>query len=68
MNVGDTVTRMLCGTISIKLTVTSITDDLIVCDLWEFDRATGIEIDEYLGWGPRFGTSGSYLVECQKSA
>lgn len=42
---GDVVTRMLAGVIPMKLKVTEVTDDKIICSLWEFDRKTGIEID-----------------------
>ena len=31
MNVGDEVTRMLAGTIPMKLKVTALTEDRIVC-------------------------------------
>jgi hypothetical protein len=47
-----------------ELPVTEVTDDLIVCggpNGWRFDRLTGIEVDEDLGWGPQFGVSGSFL-------
>lgn len=59
---GDTVTRMLAGEIPMQLNVQSITDDLIDCG-WTFDRKTGIEVDDDLGWGPPPKHSGSYLVK-----
>ena len=59
---GDVVTRMLAGAIPIQLKASSIDDDLIHCGPWTFDRVTGIEVDEELGWGPRFGVTGSYLT------
>ena len=43
---GDTVTRLLAGKIPMELPVTDVTDSRIVCGWWEFDRDTGIEIDE----------------------
>ena len=46
IEVGDIVTRMLCGTIPMKLKVTEVTDDKIVCGWWDFARHTGIEIDD----------------------
>lgn len=52
LRVGDVVVRMLAGTLPMKLQVLDITDQLIVCSAWQFDRATGAEIDEELGWGP----------------
>jgi hypothetical protein len=62
VKVGDTVRRMLAGTIPIDLKVTELTDDLITTGGgWTFCRKTGAEIDEDLGWGPQ-GT-GSILVE-----
>lgn len=43
----DTVLRMLAGTIPMKLTVVEITEDRIICGGgWEFDRQTGVEIDD----------------------
>lgn len=63
MKVGDTVTRMLAGTTPMELKVTEITENRIVCGAWEFDRATGAEIDEDFGWGPppKFTMTGSFI-------
>jgi len=62
IKVGDTVRRMLAGTIPMDLTVTNITPDLITTGGgWTFCPKTGAEIDEDLGWGPN-GT-GSFLIE-----
>ena len=61
LNVGDVVTRMLGGTIPMKLSVSAITDRIITCSAWQFDRVTGAEIDEVLGWGPPPLMTGSYL-------
>ena len=62
---GDTVKRLLAGVIPMDLRVTSIDADFIYCGApgtgWKFDRATGMEVDEELGWGPQFGITGSYL-------
>lgn len=70
---GDTVTRMLAGVIPLEYLVTKVDDELIyVCTLdgnvdgWTFDRATGVEEDHELGWGVKFGISGSYLVKPNK--
>jgi hypothetical protein len=61
IKVGDTVTRMLAGTIPCQLTVTEITDDRIICGGWEFDKRTGAEIDDDLGWGPPPKITGSFI-------
>ena len=61
MKVGDVVTRMLGGTIPMRLSVSAITDRIITCSDWQFDKATGAEIDEVLGWGPPPLMTGSYL-------
>ena len=61
MKVGDRVTRMLANELPMQLVVTDITDRLVVCSGYTFDRETGAETDEVLGWGP--GGTGSYLVE-----
>lgn len=58
--VGDTVFRWLADLDSpMELRVTAVTSESIICGPWEFDRETGAEIDEGLGWGPAF--TGSYI-------
>ena len=52
---------MLGGTIPMKLSVSAIADRIITCCAWQFDKATGAEIDEDLGWGPPSLMTGSYL-------
>ena len=64
---GDLVTRMLGGA-PMQLRVESITEDRIICHGgWEFDRATGAEIDELLDWGPPPKRTGSYLLNTSES-
>jgi hypothetical protein len=59
---GDKVTRNMAGII-MELTVESVTEDrIITAGGWEFCRRTGVEIDDYLGWGPQYGVTGSFLV------
>jgi hypothetical protein len=48
---GDTVIRWLAAKCPMKLKVTALTDKLIICGAWTFDRESGYEIDEELGWG-----------------
>lgn len=62
VKVGDKVTRIFGGEIAFELLVTAITDDLIVCGSWEFDKRSGYEVDDELEWGPEYGKSGSYLA------
>jgi hypothetical protein len=75
LKVGDTVTRMLAGTVAMKMKVIKLDDDLIYCgaaqpgappvtadDCWTFDRETGVEEDPVLKWGVKYGRSGSYLM------
>lgn len=47
------------------LTVTEIDDSTIRCNLWEFDRSTGMEIDHDLQWGPEYGQTGSFIAYVQ---
>jgi hypothetical protein len=61
--VGDKVTRWLAGTVPMPLTVTEIKEDRYVCAMWEFDKEVGMEIDDYLQWGPKFGATGSYIIK-----
>lgn len=44
--VGDIVTRVMAGTVRMNLKVTEITEDKIICGSWEFDKMTGLEIDD----------------------
>lgn len=74
VKVGDVVVRLLAGVVPMKLRVTEVTDDRILCGIspsdneplagepWAFDRKTGIEEDERFGWGVKYGATGSYLV------
>lgn len=65
VKVGDRVVRLLGGELPMELVVTEVSDEVIVCGGpggWRFDRVTGIEVDEELGWGPQFGITGSYLI------
>lgn len=68
---GDTVKRMLAGTVPQLLIVTKVDDKFIYSGtetcFWKFDRKLGYEVDEVLGWGvpPTDGGSvvtGSFLV------
>jgi len=63
LKVGDDVVRYLAGELRMSLTVTEVTHDRIICGDWEFDRMTGAEIDEVLGWGPPPKSTGSYIVK-----
>jgi len=63
LKVGDTVTRLLAGSLPVELIVSEITEDKICCGPWEFHPQTGGEIDEELGWdGGISGPTGSLLV------
>lgn len=67
---GDTVIRMLAGTIPMKLIVSKVDDDLIYCGDhgWTFDRKTGAEVDDDLGWGPAYGITGSFLTKTPQAS
>ncbi len=63
VKVGDTVLRLLSDqNIPMHLKVTAVDDRLIHCGPWTFDRGTGVEEDEELGWGVKFGRTGSRLA------
>lgn len=61
MKIGDYVTRMLAGSIPMQLKVTAIDNKFIHCGDWKFDKTTGAEVDEDLGWGTE--VTGSYLQD-----
>ena len=80
VKVGDIVTRNMCE-ILIKMQVAKVDDKLIYCQLykpegkwaelakdaiWTFDRQTGAEIDDELGWGN--ARTGSYLMKVEGEA
>lgn len=69
VKVGDSVTRILGGTVVMKVKVTAVDDTFIYCsppeqtwakeDGWKFLRENGVEVDEELGWGKQ--EDGTYL-------
>lgn len=69
VKVGERVPRQFPGEhdfesgATMTLTVTKVDDELIHCGLWTFDRATGMEVDHDLRWGPMYGVTGTFLVE-----
>ena len=67
IKVGDTVSRMVAGGIPMmQLKVSEIDDRFIHCGPWKFDKLTGAEVDEELGWETgKDGTvrTGTYLKQ-----
>jgi hypothetical protein len=69
---GDYVLRKFPGLhdfesgMAVELVVTEVDDELIYCGPkgvgWSFDRATGMEVDHQLRWGPTYGLTGTFLV------
>lgn len=66
LKVGDKVTRLLAGSISMRLLVTEVEDKYIHCGPWKFNRITGLEVDEDLGWDGETHT-GSYLRRIEEN-
>ncbi len=60
LKVGDPVIRMMAGTLPMDLKVSKVSDTIIYCGPWEFDKTTGGEIDSYFGWDGKTVT-GSFL-------
>jgi hypothetical protein len=70
VNVGDVLTRILAGTIPLKVVVGKIDENYVyVTDIdgvipleggWKFLISTGGEVDEELGWDGKLMT-GSYI-------
>jgi hypothetical protein len=58
---GDVVFRMIAGEIELPLVVHVVRDGKVICGYWEFDLATGAEIDDMLDWGPPPMQTGSFL-------
>lgn len=61
LKIGDVVTRMVAGSEMMKLKISELTPERVICGPWEFDRQTGAEIDDDLDWGPPPKMTGSYL-------
>jgi hypothetical protein len=72
LKTGDKVKRNLAGHI-VDMTVRKVEGGLIYCEaddapgwsddqLWTFEEGTGFEYDPDLGWGSKYGHTGSYLV------
>ena len=70
---GDRVTRLLGEAVQMRMVVTHVTKDRIVCDAddgkggifkggWRFDMGSGAEEDAALGWGVEYGVTGSRLI------
>jgi len=64
IQIKDTVHRSLGGSKPMTLKVTEIDENFIYCgpkDIgWKFCKDTGLEVDEFLKWGPE--RSGSWLT------
>jgi hypothetical protein len=66
IKIGNTITRTISESIDMSLPVTNITEDKIVFGDYEFDKETGMEIDELLGWdkynsGSRINPLSAYM-------
>lgn len=78
LKVGDPFIRLLAGSIPMEMIVTKIENESLFARAknlsyessscndeadWQFDRKTGVEIDEDLHWGPKYGVTGSFIKE-----
>jgi hypothetical protein len=67
---GDIIVRTLGGAVEMRLRVTDADDNFVYVGPpgvgWKFDRVTGAEVDEELGWGPQFGVTGSYIAGVER--
>jgi hypothetical protein len=75
VKVGDKLIRKLGGKVGMTMLVKSVNDKTFACNAldpklgevggadgeWEFDRRTGVEEDHELGWGVKFGATGSFI-------
>ncbi len=76
LKVGDRVDRYHGDGFFMEMEVVELRDNLIVCAAvhkegdkelglmrggWTFDNTSGVEEDEYMQWGMKFGATGSYL-------
>ena len=78
LKVGDEVARQMGSNgPTMRMIVVSVDDDAVYCDAvgerpmkglpfdehWKFDRDTGVEEDEGLKWGKKFGVTGTRLLK-----
>jgi hypothetical protein len=47
---GDFVKRLIGNVVTMQMVVTEVTSTRIICRAYQFDKETGGEIDEELGW------------------
>ena len=47
-----------------RLLVSGVTPEFIKCGDWKFDRCTGYEVDEQIGWG--IDGIGSVLIAAER--
>lgn len=78
LKVGDRVVRTWAAKpMLMEVTGINLDDNTLICGAvqpdgsifrgdWTFDRNSGVEEDHDLGWGVKFGRTGSYLVEVEK--
>lgn len=61
LKAGDTIDRIMGPGLVVPLIISKIDEKLIHCGPWKFDKLSGAEVDEELGWGPEFGQTGSWI-------
>ena len=73
LKVGDRVDRYHGSGFFMEMQVVEVKDTLLVCAAmlpdnrglvkgdWTFDRNSGVEEDEDLHWGVKYGATGTYL-------
>lgn len=66
LTVGDAVDRFVVDAFGhthwlMTLTITACSPTGLASGEWLFDRATGMEVDPVLEWGPEFGRTGTFI-------
>jgi len=74
LKAGDKVSRYMDGKkLFMRMIVREVKEKSLICDAlelngtifrggWEFDKRTGAEIDDDLGWGPPPKSTGTYIA------
>jgi hypothetical protein len=65
VKVGDTVNRKMGGVVVMPLKVTAVDEKFVYCGPWQFERDTGYEYDPGMGWGSKFGVTGSFIEKAE---
>lgn len=66
VEVGDTVVRLMGGSVEMPLVVSKVDDQFVYCGDYTFEREHGCEYDPDLQWGSPWRATGSIITKVVK--